>query len=780
MSNYNYKQYGDELRFEFCPICNEVKTNPDFTVNIKTGEYYCHSSGKGGNIKDLDNFDFDLNNITPNEKSEKKKKTVNFDELMKSRAGCHLGDDWLSYLKSRGISEKYLGQLCRLGRGNAMMMPITNGKHVVGIKYRTMDKKLTCESGTQSDYFLNWQNIKDESYLIIVEGEIDLLSSLEAGYLNTVSLPLGAKNTRCIDNQRGWIEKFSKIIIATDNDVAGKEAKQEIIKKLDLVRDKIYEINFGNFKDFNEILVAEGSEGLKIIIQSHTPIKQLYEPFEETRNGYWTTGDDGKRITDFTLKIQGYSDNYIKGTVEKNGRTREFKAKNTDLLTKNGILENLGYYLGSTQSIPKFWSWILDKCVEEYMLEIDHWGIIENVYYEPESRVICNKEDLKIQSLSEIGTLTDEDKEWLNKNLIYLRSNPNQSLLGICWALGRFHIIGSYPILEVSGTTSIGKTEYVEFISRILFGNKENIKSFTTLTNHQIRSLSSCSNITPWCIDEVKITGKNLRERAIELYSIIRSVYDNKTLNQGNITNKLTEFKLCTPLIISGETELSDVSIKNRMISTDLNKNNKSSDEVFFTFKKTNILEKFGKAALQKRLDSGAIDIPIEKVREVLKSVKDERQLYNGKCILTGLKALGKIIKLTEKTLNEFIDFLNRKLANEFNVVSNFKELMELVADSEREIKHFYAIKNGRHFVRFNLLYKAISEEHFKTNSTLELLDMRTLKKQLIEEGFIINTRVTTRFPKDEFNFETVPVKADEFIKTDIFSIKEEKEEDKK
>lgn len=73
MSNYNYKQYGDELRFEFCPICNEVKANPDFTVNIKTGEYYCHSTGKGGNIKDLDNFDFDLNNITSNGKSEKRK-----------------------------------------------------------------------------------------------------------------------------------------------------------------------------------------------------------------------------------------------------------------------------------------------------------------------------------------------------------------------------------------------------------------------------------------------------------------------------------------------------------------------------------------------------------------------------------------------------------------------------------------------------------------------------------------------------------------------------------
>src|SRR3712207_27313 len=114
-----------------------------------------------------------------------------------------------------------------------------------------------------------------------------------------------------------------------------------------------------------------------------------------------------------------------------------------------------------------------------------------------------------------------------------------------------------------------------------LFRSKENIKSFSMVTNHQIRSLSSCSNITPWVIDEVKITGKNLREKAVELYSTIRAVYDNKTLNQGNTTNKLTEFPLCTPLIISGETELSDVSIKNRMISTSLTKQNKSEDDVF-------------------------------------------------------------------------------------------------------------------------------------------------------------------------------------------------------
>ena len=232
----------------------------------------------------------------------------------------------------------------------------------------------------------------------------------------------------------------------------------------------------------------------------------------------------------------------------------------------------------------------------------------------------------------------------------------------------------------------------------------------------------------------------------------------------------MTEFKLCTPLIISGETELSDVSIKNRMISTSLNKKNKSSDEIFFTLKHTDLLEKFGKLALQRRLDKGAIDIPLQEVKEFLKDVKDERQLYNGRCMLTGLKALTELIKIDSKIITEFVEFLNRRLANEYNVVSNFLELLELVADSGQDMKYFYKIDNGRHLVRFNLLYKAIAEEHNKTNSTLELLDMRTLKKQLLEERFIINTRVSTRFPKDSFSLETIAVKADEFKAVDFIS----------
>lgn len=770
MKNYSYKQYGDELRFDFCPICNkEKKENPCFSVNIKTGNYICHTTGKGGNIKDLDDFEFKLPEI---KEKKPRKKDIDFSELFKKRADHHLGGDWLSYLKGRGISEKALNKFCRLGKNNAMMIPITDGEKVVAIKYRTMDKKLSCETGSSSDYFVNWQNVKNKSYLIIVEGEIDLLSAIEAGYDNVVSIPFGSKNLKCIDKQKKWIESFSKVILAVDNDTPGIECKNQIIEKLSSIKNKLYEVLMDEYKDFNEILVAKGEEELKAVIKRAEKIAVVYEPFSKKEDGYYNFQKDGYvKITDFLLDISGYSDNYIVGIVENNGRSREFKAKKTELLSKNGILEHLGYYLGSTQSIARFWSWIIEECKEEFLLEIPHYGIIENIYYDECSKVICGKEDLKIQKLDEIEPLTTEEKEWLNKNLIYLRSDPNQSLLGICWALGRFHIHESYPILEVSGTTSIGKTEYVEFISRLLFGNKENIKSFTTLTNHQIRSLSSCSNITPWVIDEVKITGKDLKEKAIELYSTIRAVYDNKTLNQGNLTAKLTEFRLCTPLIISGETELSDVSMKNRMVSTNLTKDNKSSDEIFFKLKNTQLLEKLGKAVLQKRLDTGMIDISLQQVREFLKTVKDERQLYNGRCILTGFKALNEVIKPDEKVSVEFIKFLNEQLSNEYDVVSNFLELLGLVADSGKEIKTFYAVKDGKHYVRFNLLYKAIAEEHFKTNSTLELLDMRTLKKQLIESKFIIKSQVLARFPKDDFRSDTFPARAEEIQSNDIFNL---------
>ena len=922
--NYNYTRQGNQLRFKYCPICGKVKENPDFTINIAEGVYFCFSNNIGGRVEDLSKYDFDIGEIPelrgfyrvetknngslrgdnplnsqnksliinkenlndksvsndrtsenindfggeisqntksnflditnkkyygesgetskdfardienkdrclggeiPQDSKDGSLKNIDLTSIFLARKDKFLNDEWIKYLASRGIGTKYLKKFARLGKSNTMMMPLTNGKKVVGIKYRTIDKKIFSERDSQSDYLLGWQLVKDFSYIIIVEGEIDLLSALEVGFESVVSLPFGAGNLKAIENQKDWLSSFEKIIIATDSDTQGKKSKDEIVKILSNVKsnkNKLFEVDLGIYKDFNEVLTSGlktkstdnqasknnqnnktlenqptdrqltnqdlinlGKERLIKIIDN--PIKiNFSEDIKKDLNkkiSPFSVGEDGyyynltTKITDFLLRITKFSDNYIGGFVITNGREREFFAKKTDLLTRNGILENLGYFTGGLSIIPSFWSWVLEENSDKYINEIEHYGIIDNKYYDTNSDIICGKNDLKIKPLEEIEDFTEEEKEWASKNLIYLRKDFRQSLLGICWALGRFHIDSSYPILEVSGTTSIGKTEYIEFISRIMFGTKENIKSLATLSNHQIRSFSSCSNITPWAIDEVKISSRYQKDKAMDLYSTIRSVYDNKTINQGNITAKLTEFKLCTPLIISGETEILDVSIKNRMVSVNLNNKNKSDDEIFFKLKNGLYLEKLGKIALNDRLSNGKIVVPMDFVKTVLTSVKDERQLYNGSCILTGLKAFCRIFKLDNEIKKDFLNFLNRKLANTFDVKENFFELLELVRESGKDTSLFYQIKGERHFVRFSLLYKAISEEWSLTNSTLELLDMRTLKKQLIEEGVIINDRVPVRFPKNDFTMDRVLTRACEIIPNNIF-IKEFLQED--
>lgn len=258
-----FKRYGNEIRFNYCPICGKEKSNPDFSVNLETGKYYCFTTGTGGSIKDIEGFNLKMLNTF---KPVKQIDTKDFSELVYTFKP--LNNDWLNYLKSRGISTNNEGikQNMRIDKYNRLSIFITDREKPIAIKYRTMDKKISSEKGSQSNYFINWQHITNKDYLIIVEGEIDLLSSIEVGFSNVVSLPFGATNLKCIDNQLTWIVEFKKIIIAVDNDEQGEKSKQGIIQKLSSIKNKVYSVDLGKFKDFNEVLTNSGIETLKNII----------------------------------------------------------------------------------------------------------------------------------------------------------------------------------------------------------------------------------------------------------------------------------------------------------------------------------------------------------------------------------------------------------------------------------------------------------------------------------------------------------------------------------
>ena len=214
-----------------------------------------------------------MKNITVPKQDRRKK--ADFTELFLNRATHKLNDEWRKYLEKRGISEKFLDTFCRLSSNGAMMIPITDKEKVVGIKYRTLDKVCTAERGTSTEYFVNWQNVQDYRYLIIVEGEIDLLSVVEADYYNVVSLPSGATNIKCVINQKEWLKQFEKIIIAVDSDEAGEKCKKKIIKELSEIKDKLYTVDYGGYKDFNDVLVNEKIIGIKKAVIDAEKIKKV-------------------------------------------------------------------------------------------------------------------------------------------------------------------------------------------------------------------------------------------------------------------------------------------------------------------------------------------------------------------------------------------------------------------------------------------------------------------------------------------------------------------------
>jgi len=106
--------------------------------------------------------------------------------------------------------------------------------------------------------------------LLITEGEFDAASAIEAGYFNTVSIPLGAGNFSWIEENFEFLEQFDSIILASDNDKAGEKMRKECIYRLGSWRTKYIE-----YPEYKEL-----ADGRKI------PIKDMNDTLQAFGAGY--------------------------------------------------------------------------------------------------------------------------------------------------------------------------------------------------------------------------------------------------------------------------------------------------------------------------------------------------------------------------------------------------------------------------------------------------------------------------------------------------------------
>lgn len=301
-----------------CPECSDGRKNKNdrpLSVNITTGEYRCHNCGWKGNVRSIDR------------KRENKVYQKPPQHLIES---IKLKEQIISWFYGRNISKETLDRFMIFGKHEYMpqtqkeescvCFPYFRDGEMINIKFRDGRKNFKMVKDAEL-IFYNLQSIGEKKKLIIVEGEIDCISVYESGFgkeyekiivkkdeetgevleeqINpmsewaVVSVPNGASSgdqkLDYIDNCSDWLVGLHEIIVATDDDVAGKNLQDELIRRLGVERcktinypiEECVKLNNGlkrRCKDFNEVLMYLGKEAVINTINNsqQIPIEGVY------------------------------------------------------------------------------------------------------------------------------------------------------------------------------------------------------------------------------------------------------------------------------------------------------------------------------------------------------------------------------------------------------------------------------------------------------------------------------------------------------------------------
>ena len=194
-----------------------------------------------------------------------------------------LSDKVIKWFEKRGISNNTLVKM-KITEGKEFM-PQTGkeentiqfnyfiNNELINIKYRDGKKNFKLVKGAEK-IFYNIDSTIGHKYVVIVEGEIDALSFIDAGINSVVSVPNGATvtgtNLDYLDSCIDYFEGKEKIIIAVDKDEAGENLRQELIRRLGA--EACYTVDFGDYKDANEFLVGNGRDMLGSLIDDASPV----------------------------------------------------------------------------------------------------------------------------------------------------------------------------------------------------------------------------------------------------------------------------------------------------------------------------------------------------------------------------------------------------------------------------------------------------------------------------------------------------------------------------
>ncbi|CAL9043305.1 twinkle homolog protein, chloroplastic/mitochondrial-like isoform X1 [Musa acuminata AAA Group] len=195
----------------------------------------------------------------------------------------------IAYFAERSISAKTLERngIMQCKQDDQIVIAFTYRRNaaLVSCKYLASSKECWQETGTEH-IFYGLDDIKQASDVIIVDGEIDKLSMEEAGFPNCISVPYGlpaqsskelhsedeATKFQYLWNCKEYLEKASRIILATDAGGPGQALADELARRLG--KERCWRVKWPKknaielCKDANEVLMYIGPDKLRDVIEN--------------------------------------------------------------------------------------------------------------------------------------------------------------------------------------------------------------------------------------------------------------------------------------------------------------------------------------------------------------------------------------------------------------------------------------------------------------------------------------------------------------------------------
>ena len=250
-----------------CPLCShdrKKKKDKCASLDWNRGLGSCHHCGKT----------FQLHTFVTSDREYVKPEWRN---------NTDISDNAIKWFESRGISQETV-KSAKVSEGpewmpqtgqteNTIQFNYFRNGELINTKFRDGRKNFKLVKGAEK-VFYNLDNIVDCDTVVIVEGEIDALSFMEAQVQCVVSVPNGATTTRInldyLDSSIDDFEDKTKIVLALDNDEPGQNLQAEFIRRFGA--EKCYTLDLGECKDANEYLVRFGGHELRRILAEAIPV----------------------------------------------------------------------------------------------------------------------------------------------------------------------------------------------------------------------------------------------------------------------------------------------------------------------------------------------------------------------------------------------------------------------------------------------------------------------------------------------------------------------------